>query len=224
MKVLANIRARPVQVHGAVGAVNERHARFLKGLSELSSPWGGESADLAREIVFNDVCWTMKFTKVLGRQVFGDVMYSYPKDHADEPGSDDWIIIRFNPKFAGYREFVHEVAPVHVESFGAYSCTVSDEEWAVDLADQRERLKYFPNRRFIVQRLHPAHFMDGVLTRRAFSMDPDEIRRKLEGHVPAVRLLGDGVYIVGSDVPLDGAASEALDTRLREVLGVPKLP
>lgn len=224
MKVVASIRARPIDVPDAVEHVNARYQRFLRGLSQLPKPWGGDVSGLPASVVFRDVCWTAKFTRCLGRQVFGDVMYSYPSTYPDDPGVDDWVAIKFNPKFASYSEFVHDVAPIHIESMGAYVFEATDEGWMVDLAQQMSGLGFFPNGRFIVQRLHPAHFMDGVLTRRAFSMDPDDIRKKLEGHVPAVRLLGDGVYIVGSDVPLDGAASEALDTRLRELLGVPKLP
>ena len=69
--------------------------------------------------------------------------------------------------------------------------------------------------------LKPAMFWDALLCRRALGYGPEEVIRRLDGRVPLVRPLMDGVYIVfNDDIGLTYAQFVEMNERNKAILGL----
>jgi hypothetical protein len=103
---------------------------------------------------------------------------------------------------------------------------------AVEFEDRafqsNEPLRRFPadpsidtNDRNNIVTLEPAMYRDGLLCQRALGYDRDEVIRRLQGKVPLVMPLMDGVYTVFSDNPdLTYEEFVAINDRFKPVLGL----
>lgn len=69
--------------------------------------------------------------------------------------------------------------------------------------------------------LHPAQYWDAELCQKALGYSPDEVIRRLDGQVPLVRPLMDGVYTVFNDDPdLSFEDFCAFNDRFKPILGL----
>ncbi len=69
--------------------------------------------------------------------------------------------------------------------------------------------------------LHPANFWDRQLCHDALGITPEEAVRRLDGLIPMVRPLMDGVYTVFSDDPdLSHEGYAEIQHRFRPLLGI----
>ena len=77
------------------------------------------------------------------------------------------------------------------------------------------------NGRNCIYTLDPAMFWDALLCRRALGYGPEEVIRRLDGRVPLVRPLMDGVYIVfNDDIGLTYAQFVEMNERNKAILGL----
>jgi len=69
--------------------------------------------------------------------------------------------------------------------------------------------------------LHPAHFWDSELCRRALGYGPEEVIDRLTGVCPSVIPLLDGVYIVLNDDPkLTYESYVEMNSAIKPILGL----
>jgi hypothetical protein len=149
-------------------------------------------------------------------------------DHAATDDTGRWELTVDHPQI-NYRDVVHrylaELATAHI-AYRAIAYTRGiffDYEKKHDAEYQRliDTPGINVNGRNNIFTLHPAQYWDAELCGKALGFGPDEVIRRLDGQVPLVRPLMDGVYTVFNDDPdLSFADFCAFNDRFKPVLGL----
>ena len=151
----------------------------------------------------------------------------------DVASRDDNVRIRFRTsnKAIDYAAVLQEHFPRVIEAFKGYRSLVSFGYHSVmyDKVEKNkiiyEKLKANPSinidGRNNIFRLRPANYWDRLLCERALGYGPEEVVRRLEGQVPQVRMLNDGVYTVfNDDKNLSFEDFLAFNDRFKPILGL----
>lgn len=150
------------------------------------------------------------------------------KDHA---ALDDKAFWDFNigNRLIEYRDALHNSLPALTVASKAYRAAAFFDDYAVrfDKAyrEARQSLLAVPGTnvdgRNNIFTLHPAQYWDAELCQKALGYGPDEVIKRLDGQVPLVRPLMDGVYTVFNDDPdLSFEQFCAINDRFKPILGL----
>jgi hypothetical protein len=127
--------------------------------------------------------------------------------------------------FSGYRAFVaFKFHAIHYQEGGEHNPRDADGR-VLQLNVAYNQLLLDKNMdingRNCIFTLEPAMFWDGLLCRRALGYGPEEVIRRLDGKVPVVQPLMDGVYIVfNDDINLTYAQFVEMNERNKALLGL----
>jgi hypothetical protein len=199
----------------------EKHDRFFNRLRELPHPWGlaGQEPPPAPKMGSRELDG-VRFSKLLGKGIRAQACYLYrhPGLANDIGMNDDFVDMSFNTEKVDYRQLVREALPVYIEAFRAYLARLYDEEfthidfdaWRASGTDSRHG----------VFRVSPVSYLDRQLCQRAFNLTPEAIADRLCGRIEEVRLIHDGVYLIGSSKPLEFDAADQLTQDMKRwILG-----
>lgn len=189
----------------------EKHERFFARLRELPGPWGmmGQESPSApscgREIAADS-----PLGKLLGKGIrgFAYYRYRYPGLGEDISMNDDFVTLTFNPEKVDYQSLICQALPAYIEAFDGYLAEIRDDGLFDDDFEAKRKLK--TEDRETVYRVHPISYFDRLLCRRAFDRTPEQVAAHLSGKIEEVRLLHDGVYLIGSSRPLPLAEADKL--------------
>ncbi|MCG8448856.1 MAG: hypothetical protein MI725_04645 [Pirellulales bacterium] len=183
-------------------SIEQKHAKFFSRLREIPHPWGidGQEAPPAPDIGGN-LLVGVTISKLLGKGIRGQICYQFRYDFPEDIAMyDDFVDLSFNPERVDYKQLVCKILPVYIDAFDAYRARIYEEEF-VHIDFDKERA--FPgDNRNSVYRVTPVSFYDETLCQRAFHLTAAEIVERLSGKIEDVRLLHNGVYIIGSSEPL----------------------
>ncbi|MBL8709148.1 MAG: hypothetical protein JNL25_08150 [Rhodospirillaceae bacterium] len=222
--------------HRAVAeeSVADRHSEVLRRMEQVEPPLGWANAvvppapEFGKEIYAGyGVKYQDKRIKCNGGYAYRDAEYL----SVDQSAHDDHLFFRFDirdPEI-DYGFILHVNAPQIIEAFGAYRADVGFFFYGV-LYEERKKetpqslrgnpASNFDGRNSILT-LEAACFWDAELCRRALGYGRDEVIRRLDGKVPRVEPLIDGVYVVFNDDPdLTFEAYCAYNDALKPVLGL----
>lgn len=200
-------------------SIAERHARIVAGLAQIDPPFGlkgkplpppppedcGGKGDWHCGFTIHDKMPVITYVSYLAREGWRPD-YDIYQDNGD---FDDNYNILIYPGFSkqDYQNFIFTTYPRVIKAFEGYEATLGFAE-NVDFIDElksktpsgaRGIYTYVFDRRREIGCLKQVHFWDGLLCRRLFDISPEEVIRRLEGKVPLVRPLRDGVYVVFSE-------------------------
>lgn len=216
-------------------SVETRHKEIIAAMRSLSAPFGwgevsklppapdcGEDLGAGFHITLN-----VPGIESYGTYVYRGETYKY----RDESTFDDKLSISFDSrnKFVDYRLVLETHFPAVIGAFRAYLAKAFFDDYFVRYEDLNQgavdRLRKTQtvdiNGRNNIFTLHPAQYWDAELCGKALGYGPDEVIRRLEGNVPLVRPLMNGVYTVFNDDPdLSFEDFCAFNDRFKPVLGL----
>jgi hypothetical protein len=152
----------------------------------------------------------------------------------EDQSCDDNLLIDFDLAKAreSYRTILHDQFPKMTNAFRAYSSRTSFGLYAVKYEGgvyltnpiynslKRDKSIDIDGRNNIFT-LEPAMYWDALLCKLALGYDRDEVIRRLQGKVPLVMPLMDGVYTVFNDDPdLTYEEFVAINDRFKPLLGL----
>lgn len=154
--------------------------------------------------------------------------------YRDRKSFDDLLYIGFDmPRtHIDYRAALFEELPKLAEAYRAYHAFAKIDLFTLQYCGGLENTNPVFNRleadpaidtdgRNNIFTLEPAMYWDAELCRRALGYGPEEVIRRLDGQVPRVEPLMDGVYIVFNDNPdLTYDDFVAMNERYKRVLGL----
>ena len=216
--------AESIEVRHAEVAANMARIGAPLGWHDLAVPPAPDCGDQLRAV------YTIKYP-VRGLRFIGDYVYRGERYvYGDEASFDDMLRFGFKTsnKALDYRAIVHEHLPRVVEAFRGYRAFVGydgyDAAHAGGYVPSDDGSTAFDETGYQVRRnpiynalcrdstididgrnniftLRPAHYWDAELCQRALGYGRDEVIRRLQGKVPRVEPLMDGVYVVFNDDP-----------------------
>ena len=149
----------------------------------------------------------------LAGPIVGDLHYRLRKNLRDDSAHDDWLDLRFDPRKVGYEAIARTWFPNACETFGAYLGGIEDDESGIsDMRAIMGRPGWNP--RMAVYRIPPVSYFDAEICRRAFRLTPSEMVFCLAGIAEDVRVIANGVFILGSSAVLNLQAAEDLRIKL----------
>lgn len=214
--------------------VEQRHTDIVHEMTRLGPPlgWNGLTApvapvrgkgDLASYLTYNYPAAGIVFK---GRYAIRDAKYLYDSKACDEHFAFQLPSRNFHTQ---YQSLLTEHFPAAIAAIGGYRAAVYSGTCDVNYADlhatERQALHdrgdIDVDGRNNIFTLNSAHYWDAGLCQRALGYGRDEVIRRLEGKVPLVKPLMDGVYVVFSDNP-DLTFEEycAYNDRLKPILGL----
>lgn len=198
-------------------SIEAKHERFFARLRDMPHPWGiaGQQAPQPPDVGGHELIGTT-ISKLLGKGVRGQICYLYRHDGLateDRAMNDDFVDLSFDPRRVDYRQLVLEALPAYIGAFHGYLAEVFDEEfthsdfdaWRASGIDSRDG----------VFRVHPVTFYDATLCQRAFSLSPKQVAERLYGRIEDVRLIHNGVYLIGSSAPLEFEQADRLSQDMK---------
>lgn len=217
-------------------SVGELHAEIMRNLQQIGAPFGlagmtpPSVPDFGADLVTG---YDIKYS-IPG--IHAEGIYTYRKKgyNKDCAALDDALFIQFKipNKRLDYHSILHEHFPTLVTAFGAYRAFVGYGYHDVHYCDAAEQKSPIYNRlladksidvdgRNNIFTLMPAMYWDALLCKRALGYDRDEVVRRLNGQVPRVMPLMDGVYTVFNDNPnLAYEEFVGINDRLKPLLGL----
>jgi hypothetical protein len=194
--------------------ISRKHEMFTNALVTVSPPWGfsknaiPSAPDPGAELVAY-----LGLGKYLGKGVQGDVYYQFRRRFRDEGSDDDFVDLTFNSAKVDFPTLAYEVFPKYVAAFDAYRAEIAHDEFSyVDYDTLREQRSDFRN---AIHRVFQVCFFDKLLCLRALNLTPKEVMSRLRGSAEAVRLLHDGVHIIGRSAPMSFADADKLSKEWR---------
>jgi len=215
-------------------SIEERHAEVADKMRRVGPPlgWAGLDvppapdcgADLSADF---EVKYPIPGLKCFGSYIYRDPEYRYE----DESFYDDKLRMLFNlsSRNLDYRAILHEHNPKVIEAFRAYRACAFFRSYFVEYDEQHAEIhKQLSADKSIdidgrnnIFSLGPALYWDNLLCRRALGYGPEEVIRRLQGQVPLVKPLMDGVYTVfGDDPDLTYEEFTAINDRFKPILGL----
>jgi hypothetical protein len=215
-------------------SIEQRHTIMAAAMREVSAPlgWAGaeipDAPDCGEDLGGGfQVKVTTPSVDTYGSYVYRGETYQY----RDESTYDDKLSISFESsnKSINYQAILHLDLPSIVVAFKAYLAKTFYSDYFLRYEDLhedqinilRDQNDVDINGRNNIFTLHPAQYWDAELCRKALGYGPDEVIRRLDGHVPLVRPLMDGVYTVFNDnTDLTFEEFCAFNDRFKPVLGL----
>ena len=195
-----------------------RHGRIVSALAQIDPPFGLKGKPLPPpppEDCGGKGDWHCGFTIHDRKPVITDVTYitreGWRPDYdiyRDDSDFDDVYSVHI---FKGYSKkeyirFISEIYPQVIEAFEGYTAHLGSAEYDFieklttgAMPEARGTYTFAFNERWEIGYLEQVQFWDGLLCRRLFDISAEEVIRRLEGKVPFVRPLLDGVYVVFND-------------------------
>ncbi|HWI27033.1 MAG TPA: hypothetical protein VN668_08680 [Stellaceae bacterium] len=154
--------------------------------------------------------------------------------YRDQKSFDDLLCVGFNMPAVeiDYRATLFDYLPKLVKAYRAYHALSQLDMYALHYWGGLEHTNPVFNRlaadpvididgRNNIFTLSPAQYWDAELCRRALGYGPEEVIRRLDGQVPRVEPLMDGVYTVFNDDPdLTYDDFVAMNERYKRILGL----
>lgn len=210
----------------AAESAQARHARLLTAAGALPSPWGIDARNVTQtaSIEPGDLTRVIELGGALGKGLDGYLTYQFRgPDLEDRAQFDDVLIIEFDSRQHALDTVVDAVLPAYVEAFDAYRAAVVDQEAALAnwpaVVELSQSTGKDVDGRDGVHQFSVATFLDRELCRRTFALQPEEVIERLQGRVPAVVKLRDGVLIRGATRYLDATQLAGMDREMRGLLG-----
>jgi hypothetical protein len=215
-------------------SIEARHAEIADKMRRVGPPldWAGLDVPPAPDCGADlSAHYSMKYP-IKGLWMTGDYTYrSETYEYDDRAYIDDKMTIYFKTSNSNldYRAILHEYNSQVIEAFRSYRATVGFETYAIKYQNANmetlNRLRQDKtidvdgrNNIFI---LEPAMYWDDLLCWRALGYGPEEVIRRLQGQVPLVKPLMDGVYTVfGDDPDLTYEEFTAINDRFKPILGL----
>lgn len=225
MKVELRRRARHDDDPGGL------HARFLKVMGEVGSPWWNGNAEIAGVSFEGKLECQVGLSRGLPGDAVGSLAYvhrgaDYLKDQAL---FDDRFVATFYLDDAGYRALVDTGFEHLVRAFGPYrGQIILDEDLALDDWDaavaRGGSTAKDEDGRDGMHRMWPVVFLDDQLCRRALGIPPGTVADRLKGEVERTNLLHGGILVIASSDLLSVDTLVATDQRIRQRLSIAELP
>jgi hypothetical protein len=216
--------------------LEERHAAIMNNLREVGPPFGLKELtpppppEFGRELATG---YDMRYP-ISGITAWG--MYSLRQEGygRDRAGYDDFLTIQFNlaNNSLDYGLILHQHFPELVKAFRGYRAAALYGSYGFWYGGGVKRESETYNRleadksidldgRNNIFTLETATYWDALLCQRALGYDRDEVIRRLQGKVPLVMPLMDGVYTVfNDDSDLSYEEFADFNDRLKPVLGL----
>jgi hypothetical protein len=197
-------------------SVEQKHSCFFKGIRDIPGQWGlsGDRPVPPIPKFKGGSSASVSLTKFFGEGIHRAMLsYVYRRLLSDSGLSDDLLNIVFDPAKVDMHRLVYEAIPRYIEAFDAYFVEFFDDQM-IDLA--AEELKGSPvNPRQYVHRVGVVSFFDDLLCRRAFSLTPAELAGRFEGKIEHVRLMNNGIYLIGTSrvLPLDDSLKLCIEMK-----------
>ena len=212
MKFVMNIRARM----NPRESISEKHDSFIAALERLPDPFFfanfPPAPSIGTELIA--VVQLARYLKPKPR-IRGRLIYSLRFDAADKAMYDDHLTIEFDPQKVDFGRLATEIFPTYLRAFAAYQGEIGD----IQLADKDFEEERKKNQRDCVYRIYPVSYMDRELCMRSFGFPPDEVIKRLKGHVLSVDKLNDGVAIVAKASPASIEESDQIQADVMRLLG-----
>jgi hypothetical protein len=213
MKYLVRVNRRALETE----TIDEVFKKLVKAWMQIEGEFGLNYDEFpATPDPKTGLLASIVFSRHLGKGIRSDAYFQYRRPFEDKAYDDDSISIEFNPKKVDYKTFVKKICPILIDAFDAYQLTIRDEEFVFEDWDAGRKLQI--DDREGVYRLGPVAYYDGLLCKRAFQKTPAEIKERLEGVAEEVRLLRDGIYIIGSSEPLGFDEAKALTEKMKSCI------
>lgn len=215
-------------------SIEARHAELTENMRKLPKPLGWQgirvppAPDCGDELGASfDVDYPIVGLDFDGRYVYRGKTYQY----LDEAFFDDKAWISFAPKNTqiDYYAMLHEHLQQAMSAFGGYAghgyfggyVVKFEDLHAAEIRELGDRPGIDVNGRNNIFTLNVVQYWDNDLCQRALGYGRDEVIRRLEGKVPLVQPLMDGVYVVFNDNP-DLTFEEfcAYNDRFKPILGL----
>lgn len=211
-----------------------RYQDIVKKMRNVSLPLGWEGLDVSippefegdQLLAFFRVTYRDKKIQLRGTFKWRD-RDTLSVDHA---ANDDQMSIEFpsHGSSVDYAHVLHEQFAEVTIAFSAYRAITYIADHPVDfLLQHKKEVELLRksganiNGRNNIFTLHPAQYWDAELCQKALGYGPDEVVRRLDGQVPLVRPLMDGVYTVLNDDPdLSFETFCAINDRFKPILGL----
>lgn len=214
--------------------INVRHNEIVSRMRDLPEPFGWSKMTVPTAPDFGEELQATFFAKypdypinLYVEYIFREESYAY----TDEIIFDDKMVVGFRvpSKQISYSDTLRQHLPLIIQAFRGYQAKVYFGSYS---------LKYQDLHKFIVEQLeaqskidldgrnniftlHPAQYWDAELCRKALGYGPDEVIRRLDGQVPSVKPLMDGVYTVFNDDPnMSFEEFCAINDRFKPILGL----
>lgn len=231
-------------------SIEQRHAEFVNSAKYIGPPLGFEGVELPLTPDCGDklsaefgVKYAIRGLKFFGMYIFRGERYVF----RDETKFDDFLRFSFKTsnKALDYRGVLHEHFPKEIEAFRGYRAFINFEGYLsayyggfhpsesgfgadgyllennADYNRLREDKSIDIDGRNNIYTLRPAQYWDAELCRRALGYGPDEVIARLQGCVPRVEQLMDGVYLVLNDDPnLSYEDFFEMNKRYKSILGL----
>ena len=207
-------------------SIDSRHAEFVASMSRIGPPLGfaGLEPPATPGLRKVDDLSALEWFRYPIPGMKMQMHYKYRSDrylNRDDSHLDDSISIDFKTsnKALNYQELLHEHFPRVIDAYrgyrarayyGSHFSRFTDSGWNEWSGREATNPDYWKLRndksinidgRNNIYTLHPAAYWDAELCKRALGFDRDEVIRRLNGKVPRVELLMDGVYVVFNDDP-----------------------
>jgi hypothetical protein len=195
--------------------IEAKHKRFFSRLREMPQPWGiaGHEPPPAPDCGTH-IAAGATISKLLGKGIRGQVYYQYRYEYLEDIGMyDDFVDLSFDPRRVDYRQLVLEALPAYIHAFEGYLARIEDDAF-FDADFPKERELRMDDRHF-VYRVHPVSFYDATLCKRAFGLSPKQVADRLYGRIEDVRLIHNGVYLIGSSAPLEFEQADRLSQDMK---------
>lgn len=214
--------------------LEKRHQELVKRMQEIGPPLGWRGLRVPSVPEFGEeliASFSVSYA-IPGIQMYMDYSYRDKTYLAPEEAAlDDKMSIRFllSNKAIDYHDVVHRHFPVIAGAYEGYAAKLYFASYFVDYEDMHEEEYEAVSQREGIDvdgrnnifTLHPAQYWDAELCGKALGFGPDEVIRRLDGQVPLVRPLMNGVYTVFNDDPdLSFEDFCAFNDRFKPVLGL----
>ena len=215
--------------------VELRHAEVTRNMQQIGPPLGWKGLQVPPVPDFGpDVVVGFQVKYPIRGVVCGGTYNYRHKNQEDHSSDDDRLRTYFktsNPHI-DYRTTLREQLPKLVAAYRSYRAIVFFDLYRDQYTGGSKKTNPTYNRlradkpinmdaRNNIFTLEPAMYWDALLCQRALGYGRDEVIRRLQGKVPLVMPLMDGVYTVFSDDPdLSYEEFVAINDRCKPILGL----
>ncbi len=227
-------------------SIDSRHTEFVANMSRIGPPLGfsGVAPPATPQMRDGDLS-ALEWFRYLTPGVKLQMHYKFRSGrylNRDESHFDDSISIEFKTsnKALNYCELLHEHFPRVIEAYCGYRArALYSSQYDIDYTDcfwdewsgkEPTNPTYWKLRndksidvdgRNNIYTLEPAMYWDAELCQRALGFGRDEVIQRLNGKVPRVEPLMDGVYVVFNDDPaLSYEAFVQMNQNCKALLGL----
>jgi len=200
------------------------HEHLMSTFSRVSALWDARFTNEVN-LVLDGTDAAVDLTPALRDGLRGAVHYGprYIHHVEDKAMFDDTLILELDTAQVEYRSFVESVFPVLIKEMKAYRGIAvlykdlerDDHNAIVDLCGRTGRDE---NGRDGFFRLSTVNYAERELCRRAFSLTPEEIVKRVWGKVELAQVLSDGALIIYTFDLLSRDQFLRVDPELREML------